>query len=230
MQTVVSSLHEEAVFCEQSDEKITLRFGFPLGLLSGAVFAEGSEEEGMRVRELTEEERGQEEGGKAVPVHSTTRRVVLQLWWGGSGRYNWSKYSLAHISMDPEIRREFFADVTDPLLEAVGPENVYGAHLLEETGMQFGVDVDVAGIPEDLSDGDNNGSNWDQPTWLGVGGIVGYLGGPYVPNIRRYNQQFKADTGLDMREAPLWSYTKGWPIYREWDGPDCGHEPCSRSR
>lgn len=144
------------------------------------------------------------------------KRVVLQLWWGGSGRYNWSKYSLAHIAMDPEIREQFFDEVIDPLIDRVGAENVYGAHLLEETGMQFGVDLDVPGVPGDLTDGDDNGSNWDQPSWLGVGGVVGYIGGPYVPNILRYNEQFKRDTGFDMREAAIWRHDGGWPAYREW--------------
>jgi len=144
------------------------------------------------------------------------KRVVLQLWWGGAGRYNWSKYSLAHIGMDPEIRQEFFAEVVDPLFAAVGSGNVYAAHLLEETGMQFGVDLDVPGAPHDLTDGDDNGSNWDQPTWLGRGAVAGYIGGPYVPNIRRYNEQFKRDTGFDMEEAAIWSRTGGWGAYREW--------------
>lgn len=149
-------------------------------------------------------------------AHQAGKRVVLQLWWGGSGPYNWSKYSLAHIAMDPAIRAEFFARVVDPFLSAVGAENVYGAHLLEETGMQFGVDLDVPGVPDDLGDGDDNGSNWDQPTWLGQGAVPGYIGGPYVPNIRRYNGEFRTDTGLDMREAALWSYTGAWRIYRDW--------------
>ena len=144
------------------------------------------------------------------------KRVVLQLWWGGSGRHNWSEYSLAHIAMDPAVRERFFAEVTDPLLDAVGPENVYGAHLLEETGMQFGVDIDVPGAPDDLSDGDENGSNWDQPTWLGQGAVAGYIGGPFVPNIRRYNAQFRRDTGFDMREAAIWARSGGWAVYREW--------------
>ena len=144
------------------------------------------------------------------------KRVVLQLWWGGSGRHNWSEFSLAHIAMDPAIRARFFAEVTDPLLEAVGPRNVYGAHLLEETGMQFGVDLDVPGAPDDLTDGDDNGSNWDQPTWLNHGAVPGYIGGPYVPNIRRYNTQFKRDTGFDMREAAIWPSNGGWAAYREW--------------
>ena len=144
------------------------------------------------------------------------KRVVLQLWWGGSGRHNWSEYSLAHIAMDPGIRARFFAEVSDPLLDGVGAENVYGAHLLEETGMQFGVDLDVPGVPDDLSDGDDNGSNWDQPTWLGQGAVPGYIGGPHVPNIRRYNAQFRRDTGFDMRESAIWARTGGWPAYREW--------------
>jgi hypothetical protein len=118
--------------------------------------------------------------------------------------------------MDATIRRDFCAAVVAPLLDKVGPGNVYGAHLLEETGMQFGVDLDVPGDPSDLTDGDDNGSNWDQPSWLGYGGVAGYIGGPYVPNIRRYNDHFRKETGLDMREAALWAYTGGWQVYRAW--------------
>ena len=143
------------------------------------------------------------------------KRVVAQLWYGGWGDQTWSYYSLAHIAMDPKIRQDFFDRILDPTIEALGPENLYAAHLLEETGMQFGVDIDEAGDPEDLWDGNDNGSNWDQPSWLGRGGVRGYIGGPYVVNIRRYNEPFRHDTGLDMRRCPVWNGA-AWQAYRRW--------------
>lgn len=144
------------------------------------------------------------------------KRVVAQLWYGsGSGKFNWSYYSLANIAMDPKIRQDFFDKVLDPTIDALGPPNLYGAHLLEETGMQFGVDLDEPNDPEDLWDGDDNGSNWDQPSWLGSGGVPGYIGGPYVLSVRRYAKEFTQDTGRDLRMAPVWSGAD-WLTYRKW--------------
>ncbi len=158
---------------------------------------------------------GEQEARRVREAKAAGKRVVAQLWWGGSGRFNWSYYSLANIAMDPEIRRAFCDNVLDPTLAALGPENLYGAHLLEETGMQFGTDVDEPGDPVDLWDGDDNGSNWDQPALLGAGGVPGYIGGPYILNVRRYAERFTRDTGLDLRGAPLWS-GRDFTVYRQW--------------
>lgn len=148
-------------------------------------------------------------------AHGAGKRIVAQLWYGGWGRCNWSYYSLAHIAMDPEIRDDFFRNVLDPAIDRLGPENLYAVHLLEETGMQFGTDVDEPGDPNDLTDGDDNGSNWDQPSWLGRGGVAGYIGGPYTVNVRRYNSVFRKETGLDLRLAPIWS-GRDQLTYRKW--------------
>jgi len=143
------------------------------------------------------------------------KRIVAQLWYGGWGRCNWSYYSLAHIAMDPKIREDFFRNVLDPAIDRLGPENLYAVHLLEETGMQFGTDLDEPGDPDDLTDGDDNGSNWDQPSWLGRGGVAGYIGGPYTVNVRRYAAAFRKETGLDLRLAPIWS-ARDRLTYRKW--------------
>jgi len=143
------------------------------------------------------------------------KRIVAQLWYGGWGDQTWSYYSLAHIAMDPKIRQDFFDKILDPTIDALGAENLYAAHLLEETGGQFGVDIDEAGDPDDLWDGNDNGSNWDQPSWLGVGGVPGYIGGPYVVNIRRYNDRFRKDTGFDMRRCAVWGAEQR-AAYRRW--------------
>ncbi len=92
-------------------------------------------------------------------AREANKRIVAQLWYGGWGRCNWSYYSLAHIAMDPKIREDFFRNVLDPTIDRLGPENLYAVHLLEETGMQFGTDLDEPGDPDDLTDGDDNGSN-----------------------------------------------------------------------
>jgi hypothetical protein len=68
------------------------------------------------------------------------KKPVLQLFWG-SPRWSWEIFSLANIGLDARVQGDFFEHLVGPLLEAVGPENVHGIHLLEENGQLHGSDA-----------------------------------------------------------------------------------------
>ena len=140
------------------------------------------------------------------------KRVVLQLWYGPGKPFSWERYNYPNVALDPKIRKEFFAKVTDPLLDFVKPENLYAVHIMEETGMQFGWDVDIPARIERDDDGFESGNSFDNPSnfpWDRG------LSGPEVRTIRHYNDLFKKDTGLDMLFYPVWS-NKEMATYKNW--------------
>ncbi|NLO72587.1 MAG: hypothetical protein GX100_00575 [candidate division WS1 bacterium] len=129
------------------------------------------------------------------------RKLIIDLWFGNSPPFSWRYFNFPNIALDPKIRQEFFDRCTDPFLEHWGAENLYAVHLMEETGMQFGWERDVAGYADEEI-GYDNGSNWDNPASFEWGRSIA---GPYNLNIRKYNDLFRKETGLDMRLAPIWS-------------------------
>jgi hypothetical protein len=116
------------------------------------------------------------------------KKVIIDIWWGPDGDYNWDKYNFPDISQDEKLRKEFFEKVIDPVIEAIGPENIYGVHMLEETGMWYGYEKTVHPyykIP-DIN----------------------------TPNIRKYNWLLKKDTGLDMDLSPIWNNEEKFAFWR----------------
>jgi hypothetical protein len=139
------------------------------------------------------------------------KKLLIQLWWGPGGRYNWSYHSLTGLAYEPEVREDFFAE-TDRIINGVGPERIYGVFLLEECGF-FGVDIDVPGDWKKnkyhISDGREDGNPYnnnrpDQPAWS-----------PERLNIKRYNETFKKETGLDMKKSPVWGDEEKF-VFRRW--------------
>jgi len=149
---------------------------------------------------------------RAHTLATAGKRIILQIWWGPSGAFPWERYNLPAIAMEREIRREFFTKGVDALLNDIGPKNIYAAHLLEESGMQFGFDIDIPGNPARDDDGYDNGNSYDNPAnWVWRRGISG----PNVLTIRRYNDRFRRETGLDMGFYPVWT-PKQEKRYRRW--------------
>lgn len=138
---------------------------------------------------------------RAEELRKAGKRIIAQLWFGGGPPFVWRRFNMPNIALDPKIRQEFFDRVTDPLIDFWGPENLYAVHLMEETGGQFGWDADLVGYPDDPIAYDN-GSSWDNPASWEWGRNIS---GPYVLNIRKYNDLFRKETGLDMRLAPIWT-------------------------
>ncbi|HEY3415280.1 MAG TPA: hypothetical protein VGM23_00220, partial [Armatimonadota bacterium] len=130
------------------------------------------------------------------------KKIVLQLWYGAGRPFSWERYNFPNIALDPRIREEFFSKVTDPLIDFLGANNLYAVHLLEETGMQYGWDVDMPGRPDRDDDGYENGSNWDNPPSFTMERCIS---GPNVLTIRKYQEVCRAQTGLDMRLSPIWT-------------------------
>ena len=98
------------------------------------------------------------------------KKPILEIWWGGGDRWSWEKWSLANIAMNESIRAEFFNQITDPIIDALGPQNLYGAHLLEELGLQFGTDAEVQNDCDNLADGEYlDGDAYTAPTWIAKG-------------------------------------------------------------
>ncbi|HOJ38903.1 MAG TPA: hypothetical protein PK644_00355, partial [bacterium] len=140
------------------------------------------------------------------------KKVILQIWFGPGEPFSWERYNFPNMALDEKIAAEFFSRAIDPLLKSLGPENLHAVHLLEETGMQFGWDVDMPGRPERDDDGYENGNAYDNPAnflWTRS------LSGPDVLTIRRYNELFRKETGLDMRYYPVWSEQE-MAVYRKW--------------
>ncbi len=140
------------------------------------------------------------------------KRVVLQIWFGSGPPLSWERYNFPNLALSPPIREEFFARATDRVIDFLGPKNLYAVHLMEETGMQFGWDVDMPGRPGRDDDGWDNGSNWDNPpNWV----MERCISGPNVLTIRRYNDLFRKETGLDMRLSPIWTPSET-ERYKRW--------------
>lgn len=138
---------------------------------------------------------------RAAELRRAGRKIIVDLWFGGGGDFPWRYFNLPGIALDPAVRKDFFDQCTDPFLEHYGANNLYAVHLMEETGMQFGWDVDVPGYPDDPI-GYDNGSNWDNPASFEWGRSIA---GTNNLNVRKYNDLFRKDTGLDMRLSPIWT-------------------------
>ncbi|MGB9677185.1 MAG: hypothetical protein ACPLZ9_01070 [Candidatus Ratteibacteria bacterium] len=116
------------------------------------------------------------------------KKVIIDIWWGPDGEYNWDKYNFPDISQNEKLRNEFFEKVIEPVIEAIGPENIYGVHMLEETGLWYGYEKTIHPyykIP------DINTSN-----------------------IRKYNWLLKKDTGFDMDLSPIWNDEERFVFWR----------------
>jgi hypothetical protein len=130
------------------------------------------------------------------------KRVVLQIWWGPGGEFPWTKYSFANIALDDDVRADFFREVVDPCIDQFGPSNLYGVHLMEETGMQFGTDVAGHEDPNDLTlTKPPPGTSYDAPFWNGFGKLPG---GVWMANVRRHEKDFTRLTGLRFADAARW--------------------------
>lgn len=140
------------------------------------------------------------------------KKSIVDIWFGANPPISWERFNLPNIALDPVIRNDFFAKATDTMINYFGPKNLYAVHLMEETGMQFGWDVDIPGDPNRDDDGYDNGSNWDNPpNWV----MDRCVSGPNVLSIRKYNEQFKKDTGLDMCYYPIWTSAES-ERYNRW--------------
>lgn len=138
---------------------------------------------------------------RAKELSKAGKRIVLQIWWGPGGDFPWSKYSFANIALDEVIRKDFFRDVVDPCIEQYGAENLYGVHLLEESGMQFGTDVGRREDPDNFSDFEEPGNSYASPFWSGAGDLPG---GWKMANVRRHERDFTRMTGLRFADAEKW--------------------------
>ncbi|MCM8770178.1 MAG: hypothetical protein NC911_11055, partial [Candidatus Omnitrophica bacterium] len=140
------------------------------------------------------------------------KKVILQVWFGPGKPFSWERYNFPNLAFNQEIADELFSQGISPLLYSLGPKNIHAVHLLEETGMQFGWDVDLPGRIDKDDDGYENGNSYDNPAnflWHRS------LSGPEVLTIRRYNKIFQKETRLDMRYYPVWS-DQEMAIYQKW--------------
>lgn len=138
---------------------------------------------------------------RAAELRRAGKKLIADLWFGPSKPFSWRYFNFPNIALDPQIRGEFFSQCVDPWMKYWGAENLYAVHLMEETGMQFGWDADVPGYPDDVI-GFDTPSSYDNPSsfrWSRS------LSGPNVLTIRKFADRLKADTGLDLRLAAVWS-------------------------
>lgn len=139
------------------------------------------------------------------------KKLVVQIWWN-----QWSRFSLANIAMDARNRAAFFEEVIDPIVEAIGPENIHVIHLLEESGSCFGTDLNEPGEPDNLRDG-QLGSAYGAPQNSGWQG-GGVYGGPWILSMRRHNADFvRFSGGVDLFQSAIWSGHQN-TIFRRWVG------------
>ncbi len=141
------------------------------------------------------------------------KKIIVQFWWGPGGRYNWSYHSLLALAYDGEVREDFFKGI-DKTIEAIGAKNIYGAHFFEEL-FHYGVDIVEAG-------------DWKLNKYRIVDGKAGVVfaanpytnphsdcrWSPHAPNLRRFNDVFKKETGLDMRKAAIWRGEENFVFHR----------------
>lgn len=152
------------------------------------------------------------------------KNVVLQVWFGPGGTWNWSYYSLPNLARNETVQADLFAGI-DALIEQLGADNLYGLHILEEDGSYFGLDIDEPGDwtlnRTDVVDGSEDGNPYTNWTYLyNLAGTYPWLGD--LPSISRYAADFSAETGLDAASLPDDPYAAGvWDLWRNsrlWAG------------
>ena len=45
------------------------------------------------------------------------KKIIVDIWWGPDGEYNWDKYDFPDIAQDPQLRTEFFEKVIDRTID-----------------------------------------------------------------------------------------------------------------
>ena len=135
----------------------------------------------------------------SIPVSAKTRdrykilknagkKIIVDISWGPDGEYNWDKYDFPDIAHDRQLQKEFFKNIIDTVIQSACPENLYGVHMLEETGGTYG---------------------YEKTVWP-------YLKFPTIdtPNISKYNYLLQKDTGLDMDMAGIWKPEERFACWR----------------
>lgn len=150
---------------------------------------------------------------RAAELAAAGKRNVLQIWWGPSWPHPWSKYSFANIALDEAVREDFMREVVDYSIEAIGAENLYGVHLMEETGMQFAVDVQFREDPDDFDNFTDEGSCYDHPFWSGW--KKEYYGKTDIPNVIRHEEDFRALVGFGFEDDENWEPWQ-WHLFNRW--------------
>ncbi len=186
---------------------------------NGLVF---TEEQLQRLEKATEVQYvGVQMGGPGTGTREVASRLarsgkklIVQIWWGPESPKSWSRFSMANIAQDAKIRSDFFREVVDPIVDSIGPENIYTVHMLEETAGQFATDALVPGNPEDYSDDTEGG--YSSPYYSGYSGGDTY-GGPWILPLRRHNADFTRFSGYDLFEASIWTGPE-WGAFRKWVG------------
>ncbi len=147
----------------------------------------------------------------ATRLAKAGKKLVVQVWWG-----DWSRFSLANIAMDGPVRAAFFEEVIDPIINAIGEENIHVIHLLEESGSCFGTDLVEPGDADNLLDGGLS-SSYGAPQNSGWQG-GGVYGGPWILSMRRHNADFvRFSGGADLFRAAIWR-GRQWAALRRWVG------------
>jgi len=116
------------------------------------------------------------------------KKVILDIWWGPDGDYHWDRFNFPDIAQDERVRAEFFQEVVESVLQAVGVENLYGVHLLEETGLWYGYEKTV------------------HPYYQ--------VPGLQTPSVRRYGPLLRKETGLNLDMAPIWNQEERFAFWR----------------
>jgi len=156
---------------------------------------------------------------RARRLREAGKKLVLQLWYGPDGKFNWSFYSFCHIAQNPVVRQKFFREAVDPTIEVFGAENIYAIHLLEETsGTTFGFDIlepgDWRKNAEGIVSGRTSESSYGRRPWL-IGRDKSKYDGPWMPNVQEYCNKMLRETGVDMTKADEWGSDE-WFVFRRW--------------
>ncbi len=150
---------------------------------------------------------------RAAELAAAGKRNIVQIWWGPSWPYPWSKYSFANIALDPAVRADFWREVVDRCIDEIGVEHLYGAHLMEETGMQFGTDVQQRDDPDDFDTFEDTGASYDHPFWSGW--KKEWYGRTDIPNVIRHEDDFRALVGFGFEDDDNWQPWQ-WHLFNRW--------------
>lgn len=150
---------------------------------------------------------------RAAELAAAGKRNMLQIWWGPSWPYPWSKYSFANIALDEDVREDFWREVVDRAIDAIGAGNLYGAHLMEETGMQFGTDVQFREDPDDFDTFEDDGRSYAHPFWSGW--KKEYYGRTDIPNVIRHEADFRELVGFGFEDDENWEPWQ-WHLFNRW--------------
>lgn len=150
------------------------------------------------------------------------KRIIVQFWFGPDGKYNWSYCGYPQLAMQQESRDYLFSAI-DAEIQKLGPEYIYGVHMLEEDAVALGLDISTPGDWRqnrgEIRSGSMEGSTYDvYPALNAKYAEGGLLWNMREPSIAQYSAIMKKELKQQESESVMFMMAERWISRRLWAG------------